>query len=73
MGYSTENDLLTLPEAAKMLRLKVSTLWAWRLAKKHLTFRKIGGKAFVRREDVNRFIDDSEVAPVVGELPRGRV
>lgn len=67
MTYSTETDLLTLAEAARALRIKVSTLKAWRLAKKHLPFRKIGGKVLVRRDDINRFINESVVAPLSKE------
>ena len=57
-------DLLTIPEAARLLRIKVSTLKAWRLAKRHLPFRKIGGRVLIRRDDINRFINESVDAPV---------
>jgi excisionase family DNA binding protein len=63
MTYSTETDLLTIPEAARVLRIKTSTLKAWRLARKHLPFRKVGGKVLIRRDDINRFINESVVAP----------
>jgi excisionase family DNA binding protein len=56
-------DLLTLPEAAKVLRIQVSTIKAWRLAKKHLAFRKIGGKVLVHRDDIERFVAKSTVKP----------
>ena len=57
-------ELLTIPEAARLLRIKVSTLKAWRLAKRHLPFRKIGGRVLLRRDDINRFINESVDAPV---------
>lgn len=56
-------DLLTLPEAAKFLRIQLSTIKAWRLAKKHLPFRKIGGKVLVHRDDIERFIAKSTIKP----------
>jgi excisionase family DNA binding protein len=55
-----ESELLTLDEAATILRLKLSTLRAWRLKRKALTFRKIGGKVLVHRADVNRLIEKSK-------------
>jgi excisionase family DNA binding protein len=59
----TEANLLTLPEAAKLLRLKESTLRAWRLAHKHLNFRKIGGRVLVLRADLEKFVARSLVEP----------
>jgi excisionase family DNA binding protein len=58
-----ETELLTLNEAATLLRLKLSTLRAWRLAHKHLNFRKIGGKVLVLRSDIERFIGQSLLRP----------
>lgn len=58
-----ENELLTLGEVCSILRVKLSTLRAWRLQKKHLIFRKVGGKVLVHRSDVNRLIEKSKVAP----------
>lgn len=58
-----ENELLTLAEAAMLLRIKLSTIRAWRLQRKALTFRKIGGKVLVSRADINRLIEKSKVAP----------
>ena len=51
--------LLTMAEAAQLLRLRPSTLRAWRLAKKFLTFRKIGGRVLVARKDVESLIERS--------------
>jgi len=50
--------LITLAEASKVLRVKVSTLRAWR-AQRRLPFYKIGGKVLLRREDVQRFVEAS--------------
>jgi len=55
-----ENELLTLGEAARVLRVRLSTIRAWRLQRKHLTFRKIGGKVLVHRDDVTRLIEKSK-------------
>ena len=55
-----ENELLTLGEVSGILRVKLSTLRAWRLQKKHLTFRKIGGRVPVVRNDVERLIERSK-------------
>jgi len=57
------SELLTLSEACKILRCQISTLRAWRLQRKHLTFRKIGGKVLVSRADIERFIEKSKATP----------
>ena len=62
-GGQMENELLTLGEVSTILRVKLSTLRAWRLQKKHLTFRKIGGKVLVQRADCNRLIERSKATP----------
>jgi excisionase family DNA binding protein len=61
-----EQTLLTIPEAAKVLRVAVSTLRAWKLQGKFLTFRKIGGRILVHRDDIARFIDAGKIAPAKG-------
>ena len=58
-----EQTLLTLPEAAKLLRLKVSTLRAWRLQRK-IPFRKIGGRILMHRDDIARLIEQANVPAV---------
>ncbi len=55
-----QTELLTLPEASKVLRVKVSTLRSWR-TKGTLPFRKIGGKILLHRDDIRRFIDQATV------------
>jgi len=55
-----ESELLTLPEAAKLLRVKVSTLRAWRAARK-LPFVKLAGKVLLRRADLERFVEASVI------------
>ena len=57
---SLESELLTLLEASKVLRVKVSTLRSWRL-KGTLPFRKLGGKVLLHREDIRRFIAQSKI------------
>lgn len=54
------SDLLTLPEASKVLRVKISTLRSWRL-KGTLPFRKLGGKVLLHRADIQRFIEQSTI------------
>jgi excisionase family DNA binding protein len=53
-------ELLTVQEAAKVLRLSVSTLRAWRLQRR-IPFRKIGGKVLLHRDDIRRFIDQATI------------
>jgi excisionase family DNA binding protein len=64
-----EQTLLTIPEAAKVLRVAVSTLRAWKLQGKFLTFRKIGGRILVHRDDIARFIEAGKIAPAKGGCP----
>jgi hypothetical protein len=51
-----ETELMTLNETAKFLRLKISTLRAWRLNKRNLAFVRLGRKVFVRRADAEALI-----------------
>lgn len=53
-----KQELLTLPEAAKVLRVTISTLRAWRLQRR-LPFRKIGGKVLLHSDDIQKFIETS--------------
>jgi excisionase family DNA binding protein len=50
-------ELLTIAEAAKVLRVAVSTMRSWRLQGKFLVFRKIGGRVLVHRDDLAQFIE----------------
>ena len=55
------SDLLTVPEAAKLLRLQVSTIRAWVLNRR-VPFVKLGGKrVFFRRADLKALINASVV------------
>jgi excisionase family DNA binding protein len=59
MAEST--DLLTVPETAALLRLKVSTVRAWVLQRR-VPFVKLGGKrVFFRRADLETLISTSVV------------
>ncbi len=62
------SDLLTIPEAAAILRLKVSTLRAWRLQRR-IPFVKLGRKIFVLSSDVDAFIKKSVVPARPSERP----
>ena len=48
-------ELLTLPEASAMLRLRPSTLRAWILHRK-IAHVKLGGRVFLRRGDCEALI-----------------
>jgi excisionase family DNA binding protein len=66
MAIEAEPELLTLAEAAKLLRLELSTLRSWRLKQCHLPFLKMGRLVFLRRADVEAFIAASIVPPIKG-------
>jgi excisionase family DNA binding protein len=53
-------ELLTISEAASLLRLKPSTLRAWVLHRK-ISFCKIGRLVRIRRRDVDALLADSLV------------
>ena len=55
-----QSELLTLTEASKVLRVKVSTLRSWRL-KGTLPFRKLGGKVLLHRDDIHQFIEKGKI------------
>jgi excisionase family DNA binding protein len=50
-----KNDLLTLPEAAELLRLKTSTLRAW-ILQRRIRFVKLGRLVRIRRSDAEALI-----------------
>ena len=55
------SDLLTVQEAADLLRLQVSTIRAWVLQRK-IPFVKLGGKRVLfRRQDIEALIASSVV------------
>jgi excisionase family DNA binding protein len=60
MRDSELGSLLTLPEAAALLRLKVSTLRAWTLCRK-IPYYKVGRLVRIRRADVEALITASVV------------
>ncbi len=62
-----EQQLLLVPEAAKLLRVKPSTIRAW-ILKRRIQFVKIGGRVCVRRSDLDALI----LAGVVPTEPNGR-
>jgi excisionase family DNA binding protein len=64
------SDLLTVKEAADLLRLKVSTIRAWVLQRR-IPFVKLGGKRVLfRRADLEAFVTGS-IVPAKTES-RGR-
>jgi excisionase family DNA binding protein len=64
-----DSDLLTLPETAAVLRLKVSTVRAWVL-RRRIPFLKMGGRVLFRRADLETFIARCFV-PALPESPTG--
>jgi len=63
--------LLTMREAAKMLRIQLSTLRAWRL-RRILPFVKLSGRLLVRQADLEAFIAAS-VTPAACDQHAGGV
>lgn len=64
------HDLLTLPEAASLLRLKVSTLRAWR-SQHRIPFVKLGRRVFICRSDAEALITSSLVPARASALEAG--
>jgi excisionase family DNA binding protein len=62
----SQTELLTIPETAALLRLKVSTIRAWVLQRR-VPFVKLGGRVFLRRTDLQALIDAS-VVPAKSDL-----
>jgi excisionase family DNA binding protein len=56
MTTNTGPDLLTVPEAAQMLRLKDSTVRAW-LLQRRIRFVKLGRRVFLKRGDVQALVE----------------
>ncbi len=65
---NTEAELLTIPEAAGLLRIKPSTVRAWVLRRK-IPFCKIGRLVHIRRCDVEALLADSLVPVGAGDRP----
>ena len=57
---SGESDLLTIGEAAGVLRLKASTVRAW-LLQRRLPFVKLGRRVFLRRADLQELVAASVI------------
>lgn len=56
-----DNELLTVPETAALLRLKISTIRAW-VCQRKIPFVKLGGRLVrIRRSDAEALIADSLV------------
>jgi excisionase family DNA binding protein len=56
-----DSDLLTVPEAAALLRLKVSTIRAW-ICQRRIPYVKLGRLVRIRRSDLEALIADSVVS-----------
>ncbi len=74
MSLPTSPSLLTVKEAAVLLRIQEDTLRHW-LSDRRLPFVKIGGRTMLRRRDLESYIDAQTVpaeAPVPSVLERRR-
>jgi excisionase family DNA binding protein len=61
MGESpTQSDLLTVPEAAQLLRMKPSTMRDW-IFKKRVPYVKYSRRVFLRRTDIEALISENIV------------
>lgn len=58
------NDLLTPPQVAEILGLKVQTLALWRLHRKELPFLHVGRLVRYRRQAVEDWLQKRTVAAV---------
>jgi hypothetical protein len=56
------DELLTRPEAADELRLKIKTLDNWRSARRGPVFLKLGGRVLYPRSEIEAFKRASRVA-----------
>lgn len=65
-----DQELLTVAEAAEILRLKISTLRAWTLQRR-IEFVKLGGRVFIRRNVVGELVDRC-VVPARNEAVQSR-
>lgn len=59
-------QLLTVDETAKMLRLQESTIRSW-ILKRRIPFVRLGRRVFVRQHDCEQLIADSVVQPATGK------
>lgn len=55
-----DSGLMTVPETASYLRLKISTIRAWVL-RRRIPYVKMGGRVLFRRVDVQALIEKSFV------------
>ena len=53
--------MLTRPQAAEFLGLKVQTLAAWAMTGKHLPFVRVGRSVRYKQSDLERFIERQTV------------
>jgi excisionase family DNA binding protein len=68
MEEPTKLKLLTVAEAADLLRLKESTVRAW-ILRRQIPYIKMGGKrVFLRRSDLEQLIATSVVPAQTGKL-----
>lgn len=58
-------NLLTVPEASEVLRLKPSTVRSW-LLNRRVPFVKLGSRVFIRSEDLLALIEGG-LRPAVGQ------
>jgi len=61
------SDLLSIPEAAALLRIKEDTLRHW-LSDRRLPFTKIGARTLLKRRDLDAYIE-AQTVPAEASLP----
>lgn len=56
-----EAKYINSQEVAKMVGITLSTLGSWRRRKKHLKYKKVGGRISYKLEDVQKFLANAEI------------
>jgi excisionase family DNA binding protein len=71
MSNAKNHQLLTIAEAATLLRLKQATLRAWVLHHR-IAYVKLGRRVFIRRSDLDALVAASIVQAQPRERPNAR-
>ena len=65
-----DSELLTIDEAASLMRIKPATVrdWIW---KKKIAYVKFSGRVFIRRSDVEALIQAGTVPAMISRAEKG--